>query len=365
MRGSLLGLFDEILALVATALMPAGTCEADACDALRAVCGSCRAFRALFAETRAFAGAYVVTDSPRGTVDERALGARVARDFAFFPRMSTLISSSPVSADVGSMLLDTSRAENVHWRASPVVGLVVGAMGASRHGAARPRVVARHVLPTCVFREPADSCARSVAGLDELELDSLTVDFLAFYVGRCGGYVGPVVGVGPEFLAPLWRARKVSVRRTPAPEATFTLSCKKKRSSRTQRIKTGTEKWQTMSALSASIRVPSLLARDARVAGPSRIPNASSLGPSRSGSIEATKRGSSARRASRSLPARWRLPLLVHGETWSRKTEARSCSLPLRFGEAAGTRLRRALGTLLSRRTGMSSEIGTRIRFKA
>lgn len=229
MRGSLLGLFDEILALVATALMPAGSCDADACDALRAVCGSCRAFRALFAETRAFAGAYVVTDSPRGTVGERALGARVARDFAFFPRMCTIISSSLVSADVGSMLLDSSRPEMY-------TGVLLRSLDSSSAQWAL-RVSELHVhgswLGTCSqlgsfanLRTLALVACRchNVARLDELELDSLTVDSLAFYVGRCGGYVGPAVGVGPEFLAPLWRARKVSVRRTPAPEATFTLS---------------------------------------------------------------------------------------------------------------------------------------------
>jgi hypothetical protein len=42
----------------------------------------------------------------------------------------------------------------LHGRPSPVV---VGAKGASRHVVARPRVVARPVLPRCIFREPAES----------------------------------------------------------------------------------------------------------------------------------------------------------------------------------------------------------------
>ena len=57
----------------------------------------------------------------------------------------------------------------------------------------------------------------TVAGLDELDLDSLAVDALAFYARhRCGRYVGPVVDVGTDYLAPLLRARRLVVRHTPA-----------------------------------------------------------------------------------------------------------------------------------------------------
>ena len=237
--GSLLRLSDDILAHIAAALMPAGICDAYACDALRAVGGSCRALRALCAGTRgAFVGAYVVADSPlvcasahrAGLVfDPRALSARVARDFALFPRMCSLVSSSLVSTDDaqrGSVLLDASSVEMY-------TGLLLRSLDSSSSAQWTRRVTELHVhgswLGTCseiaAFTnlrslELVGCRCHTVAGLDELDLDSLTVDALAFYAGhRCGGYVGPVVDVGPAFLAflaPLWRARRLFVRRTPA-----------------------------------------------------------------------------------------------------------------------------------------------------
>jgi hypothetical protein len=241
----LLGLSDDILALVAAALMPAGNCDAYACDALRAVCGSCRALRALFAGTcGAFVGAYVVADSPRVCAaahragllfDPRALGARVARDFALLPRMRSLVSSSLLPSDVSldvrpSALLDCSSVEMY-------TGLLLrcAALDASAQWTRRVTELRVHGswLGTCseiaAFTNLGSlalvECrCHTVAGLDELHLDSLTVDALAFYAGHSGRYVGPVVDVGADYLAPLLRARRLFVRRTPALATMFATS---------------------------------------------------------------------------------------------------------------------------------------------
>jgi hypothetical protein len=239
--GSLLGLSDDILAHIAAALMPAGICDAYACDALRAVGGSCRALRALSAWTRgAFVGAYVVADSPlvcasahrAGLVfDPRALSARVARDFALFPRMRSLTSSSLLHGSLEpSALLDCSSVEMY-------TGLLLrcAALDASAHWTRRVTDMRIHGswLGTCSeiaaftnLRSLALVACRchTVAGLDGLHLDSLTVDTLAFYAGHSGRYVGPVVDVGAEYLAPLLRARRLFVRRTPALATMIALS---------------------------------------------------------------------------------------------------------------------------------------------
>ena len=56
----------------------------------------------------------------------------------------------------------------------------------------------------------------TVAGLAWLELESLTVDALEFYVMRRNGRVlGPVTDLGYEYLAPILRARRLFVKRVP------------------------------------------------------------------------------------------------------------------------------------------------------
>lgn len=230
----MLRLSDDILALVAAALMPAGICDAHACDALRAVRGSCRALRALFAETRgAFVGAYVVVDSPlvcasahrAGLVfDPRELSARVARDFALFPRMSSLISRSLVPSDVRpSARLDCSSVEMYTSLLLRCAALDASAQWTRRvtdmriHGSWLGTCSEIAAFTNLRSLELVGCRCHTVAGLDELDLDSLTVDALAFYARhRCGRYVGPVVDVGRDYLAPMLRARTLHARHTPA-----------------------------------------------------------------------------------------------------------------------------------------------------
>lgn len=232
--GLLLGLPGDILALVAIALMPAELCDSVTCEALRAMCGSCSALRAFFAETRAaFSGTYVHVDSLMVcafahraglSFDPGQLGARVARDFSLFPQMSSLIasSSSGVSRTHRAALIDLASVEMY-----TSLLLRCAALGASAYWTRRVTELRVHGswLGTCSeiaafanLRTLAlvECRCHTVSGLDSLAIDSLMVDALAFYAKRNGSYVGPVIDVGHEFLAPIRRVRKLVVRNTPA-----------------------------------------------------------------------------------------------------------------------------------------------------
>lgn len=230
----LLGLPGDILALVAIVLMPAELCDAWTCEALRAMCGSCRALRAFFTETRAaFTGTYVHVDSPMVcafahraglSFDPGQLSARVARDFSLFTQMSSLIasSSSGVSHTHRAAPIDLASVEmytSLLLRCAP--------LDASAYWTRRVTDLRVHGswLGTCSeiaafanLRTLAlvECRCHTVAGLDELAIDSLAIDGLAFYAKRNDGqYVGPVIDVGHEFLAPILRVRKLVVRNTP------------------------------------------------------------------------------------------------------------------------------------------------------
>jgi hypothetical protein len=65
----------------------------------------------------------------------------------------------------------------------------------------------------------------TVAGLAWLELESLTVDALEFYVMRRNGRVlGPVTHLAYEELAPILRARRLFVKRVPFISTAFSAS---------------------------------------------------------------------------------------------------------------------------------------------
>jgi hypothetical protein len=236
--GLLLGLPGDILALVAIVLMPAELCDAGTCEALRAMCGSCRALRAFFAETRAaFTGTYVHVDSPMVcafahraglSFDPVQLSARVARDFSLFARMSSLIASSGVSHTHRAALIDLTSVEMY-----TSLLLRCAALDASAYWTRRVTEVRIHGswLGTCSeiaafanLRTLAlvECRCHTVAGLDELAIDSLAIDGLAFYANSNDGrYVGPVIDVGHGLLAPILRIRKLVVRNTPALAAWF------------------------------------------------------------------------------------------------------------------------------------------------
>ena len=223
----LLGLSHDILALIAIVLMPAELCDAESCDAFRAVCGSCRAMRAFFAETRgAFGGTYVVYDSPfacaaahrAGLVfDPKALGGRIARDFAFLPNMRSLLlvtsgctgtdepSVTYTSLPLRCVALDSSTI----WTSRVAELSIRGSWLGTCSALASFKCLRRLALVEC-------RC-HTVAGLTELELESLTVDALEFYATRRDGSIlGPVTDVGYEYLAPILRARRLFVKRVPA-----------------------------------------------------------------------------------------------------------------------------------------------------
>ena len=243
MKGALPCLSYDALSLIAIVLMPAELCDAESCDAFRAMCGSCRALRAFFVETRgAFSGTYVVSDSPAvcasahraGLVfDPRALSARIARDFALFPSMRSLILSTEAVVPMAQeqRFIDASSAEM--YTSLP---LRCTALGSSARWTGRVTEMRIHGswLGTCAelasfkaLRSLAlvECRCHNVAGLDQLALESLTLDALDFYAGRCGGrFVGPVTNVGREFLAPIFRARKLFVKRVPALATMFASS---------------------------------------------------------------------------------------------------------------------------------------------
>lgn len=220
-----------MLSLVAIVLMPAELCDARSCESFRAVCGSCRALRAFFAETRAaFSGTYVVYDSlyacaaahRAGLVfDPRALSRRIACDFAFFPRMRSLLlaSDAPVvstdkftSLPLRCVALDSASAER--WTRRVVELSIRGSWLGTCAELAAFTSLRSLALVEC-------RCS-TVAGLAELDLDSLTVDALEFYASRRDGtLVGPVTSVGYEALASIFRARRLFVKRVPAIATAF------------------------------------------------------------------------------------------------------------------------------------------------
>jgi hypothetical protein len=241
---ALLGLSYNILSLIAIVLMPAETCDAESCESFRAVCGSCRALRAFFAETReAFCGTYVVCDSVfacaaahrDGLVfDPRALSGRIARDFAFFPRMRSLllaaqgplvhgaddsvvmymslplrcVSSSAASSSSASSSSDSSASSSSAWTSRVTDLSIRGSWLGTCSELAAFTSLRRLALVEC-------RC-HTVAGLAWLELESLTVDALEFYVMRRNGRVlGPVTHLAYEELAPILRARRLFVKRVP------------------------------------------------------------------------------------------------------------------------------------------------------
>jgi hypothetical protein len=228
----------DVLSLVAVMLMPADRCDSYACDALRAMCASCRALRAFFAETcLAYIGTYVHVDSPSACAsahrmglvfDPRALSARVARDFGLFPSMRSLVVSTKVEGmPSGTALVDPTSVALYSSLLLRCAGLDESAQWTRR---VTEMSVEGSWLGTCA--EIASfvnlrsltlvQCrCHTVAGLDALDLESLAIDALSFYSGRRGGrYVGPVP-VGPEFLAPILRVRKLFVRRTPVLSSVF------------------------------------------------------------------------------------------------------------------------------------------------
>jgi hypothetical protein len=232
---AILGLSYNILSLIAIVLMPAETCDAESCESFRAVCGSCRALRAFFAETReAFSGTYVVCDSVfacaaahrAGLVfDPRELSGRIARDFAFFPRMRSLLLAAQCP------LIDGADDSVVMYMSLPLrcVSLSSSASSSSASSAWTSRVTDLSIrgswLGTCSELAAFTSLrslalvecrCHTVAGLAWLELESLTVDALEFYVMRRNGRVlGPVTHLAYEELAPILRARRLFVKRVP------------------------------------------------------------------------------------------------------------------------------------------------------
>ena len=228
----LLGLSDDTLSHVVAALVRVA-CDAETCDALCAMRASCRALRAVSDRVRSFGGAYVFSDSPlvcasahrAGLVfDPIALGARLARDFLLFPRMRALVSATEgIRVQRGSAPLERSSVELY-----TSLLLRCAALGSSARWTHR-------VTEMCIRGSWLGTCAEvasftnlrslalvecrchTVAGLAELDLETLTVDALAFYGRRCdGGYFGPLVEVARETLAPIRRVRRLFVRNTPA-----------------------------------------------------------------------------------------------------------------------------------------------------
>jgi hypothetical protein len=233
---ALLGLSYNILSLIAIVLMPAETCDAESCESFRAVCGSCRALRAFFAETReAFSGTYVVCDSVfacaaahrAGLVfDPRALSGRIARDFAFFPRMRSLLLAAQCP------IVDGADDSVVMYMSLPlrcVSSSSDSSSSASSSSAWTSRVTDLSIrgswLGTCSELAAFTSLrslalvecrCHTVAGLAWLELESLTVDALEFYATRRDGRInGPVTHLAYEELAPILRARRLFVKRVP------------------------------------------------------------------------------------------------------------------------------------------------------
>lgn len=222
-----------MLSLVAIVLMPADLCDAESCESFRAVCGSCRALRAFFAETRAaFSGTYTVYDSPYASAaahraglvfDPAALSRRIARDFAFFPRMRSLLLAS--FATVGT---DEAR---VKFTSLPLRCVALDPASARWAHRVVELSIRGSWLGTCAELAAFTSLrslalvecrCHTVAGLAELDLDSLTVDALEFYAARRDGtLVGPVTSVGYETLAPILRARRLFVKRVPAITTAF------------------------------------------------------------------------------------------------------------------------------------------------
>ena len=248
---ALLGLSYNILALIAIVLMPAETCDAESCESFRAVCGSCRALRAFFAETReAFSGTYVVCDSVfacaaahrAGLVfDPRALSSRIARDFAFFPRMRSLLLAAQgplIDGSDDSVVMYMSLPLRCVSLASSVSSSSASSSSASSSSAWTSRVTDLSIrgswLGTCSELAAFTSLrslalvecrCQTVAGLAWLELESLTVDALEFYVMRRNGRVlGPVTDLGYEYLAPILRARRLFVKRVPFISTAFSAS---------------------------------------------------------------------------------------------------------------------------------------------
>jgi hypothetical protein len=231
---AILGLSYNILSLIAIVLMPAETCDAESCESFRAVCGSCRALRAFFAETReAFSGTYVVYDSVfacaaahrAGLVfDPRALSGRIERDFAFFPRMRSLLLAAQ------GPLIDGADDSVVMYMSLPLRCVSLSSASSSSDSSAwTSRVTDLSIrgswLGTCselaaftgLRRLALVECrCHTVAGLAWLELESLTVDALEFYAMRRDGRInGPVTDLGYEYLAPILRARRLFVKRVP------------------------------------------------------------------------------------------------------------------------------------------------------
>jgi hypothetical protein len=250
---AILGLSYNILSLIAIVLMPAETCDAESCESFRAVCGSCRALRAFFAETReAFSGTYVVCDSVfacaaahrAGLVfDPRELSGRIARDFAFFPRMRSLLLAAQCP------LIDGADDSVVMYMSLPLRCVSLSssdsssassssASSSSDSSAWTSRVTDLSIrgswLGTCSELAAFTSLrslalvecrCHTVAGLARLELESLTVDALEFYAMRRDGRInGPVTDLGYEYLAPILRARRLFVKRVPFISTAFSAS---------------------------------------------------------------------------------------------------------------------------------------------
>jgi hypothetical protein len=242
---ALLGLSYNTLALIAIVLMPAETCDAESCESFRAVCGSCRALRAFFAETReAFSGTYVVCDSVfacaaahrAGLVfDPRALSGRIARDFAFFPRMRSLLLAAQCplvhGADDSVVMYMSLPLRCVSLSSSDSSSSDSSATWTSR---VTDLSIRGSWLGTCSeiaaftsLRSLAlvECRCHTVAGLARLELESLTVDALEFYAMRRDGRInGPVTDLGYEYLAPILRARRLFVKRVPFISTAFSAS---------------------------------------------------------------------------------------------------------------------------------------------
>lgn len=242
-KGSaLLGLSYNILALIAIVLMPAEMCDAESCESFRAVCGSCRALRAFFAETReAFSGTYVVYDSVfacaaahrAGLVfDPMGLSGRIARDFAFFPSMRSLLLAaqcplvgSVAGADDSVVMymslplrcISASSASSARWTSRVTDLSIRGSWIGTCSELAAFTGLRSLALVEC-------RC-HTVSGLSSLELESLTVDALEFYaMRRDGRIVGPVTDLAQEYLAPILRARRLFVKRLPAIASAFAAS---------------------------------------------------------------------------------------------------------------------------------------------
>jgi hypothetical protein len=158
--------------------------------------------------------------------DPRALSSRIARDFAFFPRMRSLLLAAQCP------LVDGADDSVVMYMSLPL--RCISPSSATWTSRVTDLSIRGSWLGTCSelaeftgLRSLAlvECRCQTVAGLAWLELDSLTVDALEFYVMRRNGRVlGPVTHLEYEDLAPILRARRLFVKRVPFISTAFSAS---------------------------------------------------------------------------------------------------------------------------------------------